>query len=105
MKARTARELADWSLLVSLVINIGAIALHLATGHYGIGAAESVFVVAVTAWADLRGKVHDRLEARLGEAVAQRRIAEITLLQIEAAVRRGDHVEVTVDASAGPRVN
>jgi hypothetical protein len=104
MTATTRRRLADVSLWASFVLNVAATAFDLASGHGAAAAVQSIAIVVVTAWLAIRVPLDAWLEARLGEAVANRQITEIALAQVQAVTRLGD-VSVSVKATVGPQMH
>jgi hypothetical protein len=101
MTAATRARIADVSLWASVVLNVAATAVDLATGHGGAAAVQSIAIVAVTAWLALRVNLDAWLEARLGEAVANRQLAEIALAQFEAMAHRVG-ISVAVEGTGPP---
>jgi hypothetical protein len=104
MTATTRRRLADVSLWASFALNVAATVFDLASGHGGAAAVQSIGIVVVTAWLAIRAPLDAWLEARLGEAVANRQITEIALAQVQAVTRLGD-VSVSVNATVGPQMH
>jgi hypothetical protein len=97
----THRQIARTAMWVSVGMNVGIICEDLALRQDFNGAMfASVIVVVLTSWLWLVTKIDQRLDADLGHAVADRRVAELTLAAVEDAHRSGRYrIEVGVDAS------
>lgn len=93
--------IATATLWISAGSNVALLALDLAQHHYGGAAAQSIIVALISAWIAVRPKVDAWFDARLGEAIAQRRTAEIALAGIERMARAREDMRVQVSV-VGP---
>jgi hypothetical protein len=85
-------------------LNTAVVVADLAHGDFRAGALQSIALLLLTAWWAWVPKADALLEARVGEAVAQRRMAEIGLAVVEEQ-RRAGNVRVNIVGEASARVN
>jgi len=81
--------------------NLAAVGMSIVRHDYGTAGVQSVLVALLAAWGWLVPKISATLDAKLGEAIAQRRMAELAAAAMERQLNAG-HLEfgVSVQGSA-----
>ena len=87
-----------------LAANIALTVLTIAVGSYGQASFQVVCVLAIAGLLWGQPRIDALLDARLGEAQAKRRIADLALHAFEQQMREGN-VRVTVTPTTDMRVN
>jgi hypothetical protein len=92
-------------LWIVTAVNVGLGVEDVAVGRYEAAALQSIVVAACAAGQWLLPTVHAWLDAKRGEAVAERRMSEIALAQIEQQVRNGEVIFGLRMTKPGDRAN
>lgn len=96
MTVPTARTIARWTLRASLGWNAALIVVNVVGRRYESAGFILIVVAFLATWLWASPKIDAHLDARLGEAIAQRTMAEIALTELQRSQRAG---ELRVDLS------
>jgi hypothetical protein len=83
------RRIARLVMFGSAGLNLGITLGDLARREYTIAATQSVLVVVLAVWLYVMPRVDDWLDARVGEATAQRQLAETMLKEVQRLAQAG----------------
>jgi hypothetical protein len=102
----TARQLARYVLLGSLGFNIGLVLSSILRGKVEPAAVQLILVTLLAAWLAIAPKIDAWLDARLAEAAANQRCAELACAELDRLHARGElRVGVTVQGKASERMH
>ena len=100
MTARRAGDVANW---FNVGLNVVLFGLSVTQHNYGTASWNLTVAFVFLAWLQVNPKIHGRLDAKLGDAVAERKMRELALALMEQQIRDGN-VRVNVMGSDA-RVN